>query len=157
VCELTVDKARLLAELESGFSGLLDSVEGLTDQQMLIVWLGDWSVRDILAHVAGWHREMAKAFDRIGRGERPVPEDVDYSNFHSWNANFASDSRRVSPEEVLVELKASQKAFAAAAAAVPEDRFEEGRAAHRIIHTTGIEHYAEHEPAIREWRRSQGI
>jgi hypothetical protein len=124
---------------------------------MLVVWFEEWSARDILAHIAGWHREMVKAFERIQRGERPVPEDVDYSNFNSWNANFATSARDVSPQEVLKELKASQKEFRDSAAAVPEDRFEEGRAAHRIIHITGIDHYAEHEPAIREWRRKQGI
>jgi hypothetical protein len=152
-----VDKESLLAELGRRFDGLLNSVEGLTDEQMLSVWFNDWSVRDMLAHVAGWHREMAKAFERIEQGNRPVPEDVDYSNYDFWNADFASVARDTSPRDMLEELRASHEAYTRAAAAVPEDRFEEGRAAHRIIHITGIDHYAEHEAQIRDWRREQGI
>ena len=148
---------QLIEQLNSGFAALLESVEGLSDEQMTRAWYGDWGVRDVLAHVAGWHREMAKAFERIAQGERPVPEGVDYSNFDAWNANFASDASSVSPSDVISELKASQQAFVAAATSLPEDRFAEGRAAHRIIHTTGIDHYREHEPAIREWRKSEGI
>jgi hypothetical protein len=152
-----MSREKLIEELNSRFAGLLDAVGGLSAEQMTQQMYGEWSVRDILAHIAGWHREMTKAFERIARGERPVPEDVDYSNFDSWNANFAGDSRDASPGDVLAEVKESQGQFAAAALSVPEDRFEEGRAAHRIIFTTGIDHYAEHEPAIREWRQREGI
>lgn len=147
----------LIAELNAAFDSLVDSVAGLTEEQMKTVWYGEWSVNQILSHIWGWHREMVKAFDRIAIGERPVPEDIDYSNFDSWNHGFAAGASDKNPAEALVELKASQKAFAAAAAAVPEEKFEEGRAANRIIHTTGIDHYQEHEPAIREWRKAQGI
>lgn len=152
-----MDKEALLRQLDSSFDSLLDSVSGLTDEQVKTVWYGEWSVNQILSHISGWHREMVKAFDRIARGERPVPEDIDYSDFDSWNHGFAAGGSDNDPADVLAELKASQQAFVDAAQAVPEGKFEEGRAAHRIIHTTGIEHYAEHEPAIREWRRKQGI
>jgi hypothetical protein len=150
-----MSRQQLIAALNKEFDSLLDSVAGPSDPQMAEVWYGDWSVNDILAHVAGWHREMAPAFERIARGERPVPEDADYNNFDKWNAGFAG-SRAGTAVEVLAELMASKAAFAAAAAKVPEEKFEDGRAAYRIIHLTGIEHYADHEPAIREWRKSQG-
>jgi hypothetical protein len=150
-------KDTLLQQLDDGFQSLIASVDGLSDEQMLMVWLDGWGVRDILAHTAGWHREMSKAFERIARGERPVPEDVDYSNFDSWNASFATMAKDIPPQEVLRELRESQKAYRDAAAAVPEDRFEEGRAAHRIVHLTGIDHYAEHAANIREWRQAEGI
>jgi hypothetical protein len=149
-------REELLNELNEGFASLLDAVSGLNDEQMTEVWYDEWSVADILAHVAGWHREMAPAFERIARGERPVPEDADYSNFDKWNARFAG-SRAGTPGEVVAELKASRDAFAAAAATVPEEKFEDGRAAYRIIHLTGIDHYADHESAIREWRKSAHI
>jgi len=81
---------KLIAELNKAFDSLLDSVAGLTEEQMKTVWYGEWSVNQILSHISGWHREMVKAFDRIARGERPVPEDIDYSNFDSWNHGFAA-------------------------------------------------------------------
>lgn len=149
-------REQLLTELNKSFASLLDAVSGLSDEQMAEVWYDKWSVNDILAHVAGWHREMAPAFERLARGERPVPEDADYGNFDKWNASFAG-ARAPAAAEVTAELKASKEAFATAAAMVPEEKFEDGRAAYRIIHLTGIEHYADHEPAIREWRKSRGL
>ena len=151
-----MSREQFIGELDTAFDSLLDSVAGLDDQQMAVVWYDHWSVNDIFAHVAGWHREMAPAFERIARGERPVPEDADYSNFDKWNAGFAG-SRAGTAAEVLAELKASKDSFAAAAATVPEEKFEDGRAAYRIIHLTGIDHYADHESAIREWRKSAHI
>src|SRR2546422_3823925 len=78
----------LLKQVDVGFDDLLASVDGLSDEQMTLVWFGDWGVRDILAHIAGWHREMSGTFERIARGERPVPEGVDYSAADAFNARF---------------------------------------------------------------------
>ncbi len=152
-----MSRDELLAELDREFASLLACIDGLDEAAAARVWYGDWSVRDILAHVAGWHREMAGAFDRMARGERPVPEGVDYSDPDPWNARFAAAQRNTSMADMVRELKASQEAFAAAARQLPDDRFEEGRAAYRIVHTTGIDHYREHAPAIREWCRREGI
>jgi hypothetical protein len=150
-------KDMLLQQLDAGFASLLDAVDGLSDEQMRTVWYGEWSVNQILSHISGWHREMAKAFERITRGERPVPEDVDYSDFDSWNHGFAAGASDEDPAQVLAELQASQEAYAAAAGSVVEEKFDEGRAANRIIHITGIDHYAEHAPPIRDWRQREGI
>ncbi len=49
---------------------------------------------------------------------------------------------------VLDDLRASKEAFVAGALKVPDDRFAEGRAAARILETTGFGHYAEHIPWI---------
>src|SRR3990172_2092465 len=147
----------LLREMEAGFADLLSTVDGLSEEQMTRVWYGDWSVRDILAHVAGWHREMAQAFDRMARGERPVPEGVEYGDPNPWNARFAEAKGDATFASMVQELKASEAAFVEAAKQVPADRFEEGRAAYRILHASGIDHYREHAPEIRQWREREGI
>lgn len=145
----------LISQLNDGFETLLASVEGLTDEQVSRKWYGDWGVRELLAHVSGWHREMAAAFERIARGERPIPEGVDYSDSDAQNAGFVSRAGATTAAEAIGELKASKAAFVAAA--LPEDRFEEGRAAYRILTGTGADHYKEHEATIREWREREGI
>jgi len=154
---VTMTRDDILKTLDAEFDTLLKSVVDLTDDQMKQIWFGEWGVRDTLAHVAGWHREMSAAFERIARGERPVPEGVDYSNADPINARFAEAQRSADAKDIIVELKASKDAFVAAARQLPEERFEEGKTAYRILHTTGIDHYQEHEPAIREWRQREGI
>lgn len=100
---------------------------------------------------------MSKALERVARGERPVPEGVDYTDADSWNAKFAEGASGKSGREALEDLQASKEAFVAVALKVPEDRFAEGRAAARIMETTGFGHYEEHLPQIREWRSREGI
>jgi hypothetical protein len=152
-----MSKQELLAELESEFKNLQKAVEGLTDEQMLRTWYGDWSLRDILGHIIGWHHEMDDVLERISRGERPVPEGVDYNQPDSWNAKFADTWNQASPAAVLEELVASKDLFVKAAQLVPEERFEEGKSAQRIVTTTGTNHYREHAPEILEWRKKEGI
>jgi hypothetical protein len=147
----------LIAQVNDSFQDLVAAVQDLTDDQMTKVWFGEWGIRDVLAHVAGWHWEMSKALERIARGERPVPEGVSYDDADTWNAKFAGRASAKAGGEVMEDLRASQEAFVAAAMTVPEDRFAEGRAAARILETTGFGHYAEHLSAIREWREQEGI
>ncbi len=147
----------LLQDLDKSFADLEDAIDGLTHEQLVRTCADDWSVRDIIGHVIGWHHEMDDALERMARGERPVPEGVDYSDSDTWNARFVETWRGASPEAVVAELRASKDLFVAAARQVPDEKFEEGRAAYRIITTTGTNHYAEHAPVIRAWRKREGI
>jgi hypothetical protein len=152
-----VDRDEVLHTLNHEFDNLIKSVEDLDEEQMTKVWFGDWGVREILAHVAGWHWEMTGALDRMAKGERPVPEGVNYDDADSLNARFAGGIQNTDPDEVIEDLHASKEAFVAAARQLSEERFEEGKTAFRILHTTGIDHYREHYPAIQEWRQREGI
>ncbi|MCH8814907.1 MAG: ClbS/DfsB family four-helix bundle protein [Chloroflexi bacterium] len=151
-----MSKAELLTDLETEFQNLLNAVEGLTDEQMVEPWYGEWGVREILGHVIGWHHEMDGVLQRISRGEKPVLEGVTYDDTDAWNARFAETWQAASPAAVLEELIASKGSFVKAAQMVPEERFEEGRAAHRILLGSGPDHYREHTPRILEWRKKAG-
>jgi len=146
---------QLINRVNEGFKALVAAVDDLDEEQMTRRWYGDWGVREIMAHIAGWHREMARALERISRGERPVPEGVDYNDADSWNGKFARQAAERTGREILEELRASKEAFVAAALGVPEERFEEGRAAARIMETAGFGHYEEHMSPIREWRERE--
>ncbi len=153
-----MSRKELLAELDRSFAELEHAIQGLTHEQMLQRWYGEeWSVSDILAHITGWHHEMDDALERTARGERPTPEGVDYGDSDSWNARFVETWRQSSGEAVLEELRVSKDLFVEAARQVPEEKFEEGRAAYRILTTTGTNHYREHAPEIRAWREKVGI
>ena len=147
----------LLEDLEKSFADLEDAIDGLTHEQLITTFEDKWSVRDVLGHIVGWHHEMDDALERIARGERPVPEGLDYSDGDAWNARFVETWRNASPEAVVAELAASKALFVEAAGQVPDEKFEEGRAAYRIVTTSGTNHYAEHAPRIRAWRQREGI
>lgn len=147
----------LLTELEASFAELQDACAGLTHLQKLERWYGKWCVYDIFSHIVGWHHEMDDALERIARGERPVPEGVDYSNADEWNDRFIDTWVQASGQAVEQELVTSKDLFVKAARLVPDDKYEEGRAAYRILHATAIDHYREHANDIRQWRQREGI
>jgi hypothetical protein len=151
------EKATLLAEAETEFQGLKRVLAGLDEARMRQVWCGSWAVRDILAHISGWHRELGPALERLARGEKPIPEGVSYEDVDAWNARHAGAKKSWATPDILKELDASHAYFMKAAAAVPEERFVPGKTAYRLVDLNSRHHYQAHAGEIEAWRKSQGI
>src|SRR5688572_24931746 len=100
-------KAELLGHAQREYDGFTAALTGLDDVDMSRRWLGSWGVREIVAHVVGWHREMAPALERLGRGEPPYPDGA-YDDVDGWNARFVDAGREpTSAASLLRELDAS--------------------------------------------------
>jgi hypothetical protein len=147
-----MDKQTTLNEVRNGFGRLLDAVKDLDERAMTTRFYGDWAVKDILAHIAGWHIQMTGAMERMARGERPTPEGVDYSDSDAWNARFAAAMQAQSGPTVVATLQQSFANYLRAAQDIPDDRFGEGKTINRLLEGSGYGHYAEHLPAIEEFR-----
>lgn len=146
------EKTVLLSEAETEFAAFKRAIAGLDEPRMREVWLGTWSARDVVAHISGWHREMAPALERLARGERPIPEGVSYDDVDAWNARFADAKKAAATADILTELDASHAAFMRAAAAVPEERYVPGKTAYKIVDFNSRHHYQEHRGQIEAWR-----
>ena len=150
-------KDELLNEAAREYQALYETLQGLNETQMTEVWLGTWSVRDIVAHIAGWHQEMGPALERLARGERPIREGVSYDDVDGWNARFAEARSRTAVADVLLEFDKSHESFMKAAVAVPAERFQPGKTAWKIVDGNSAHHYREHAEQIRLWRSTRGI
>ena len=148
-------KQDLLNQAAREYKAFHETIHGLNEEHLTEVWLGTWSVRDIVAHIIGWQEELRPALQRIARGERPIPEGVSYDDVDAWNARFAASRRDAAASEVLLELDRSHEAFMQAAAAVPEERFAAGKTAYRIVDQNSAHHYHEHAEEIRGWRTAK--
>ena len=155
------DKASALKTLDDEYRNLRKLIDGLDAAQLERVWFDAWSVKDIVAHIAGWQREMTVALERMARGERPTPEGVDYADADAWNAKFSSAARAVGPSTVIANWQQTHMTYVNAAQALPDDRFGETdgkpKTANRLIETSGFGHYREHAAQIREWRQREGL
>ena len=151
-------KQDLLNEAARAYKSFHEAIQGLNEEHMTEVWLGTWSVRDIVAHISGWHRELGPALERIARGERPNPAGHRYeADVDAWNEKFAAAKRSAAVAEVLLELDKSHEYFLHAAANVPDDQFVEGKTAWRIFDPISTHHYRAHEEQIRAWRASRHL
>jgi hypothetical protein len=143
------DKGRLLQEAEEAFGDLRQAIDGLDDARLTRVWLGTWSIREILIHISGWHQEMIPALARVGAGETAYPDGT-YEDFDNWNARFVDARRGVKVADVIARLEASHRDFLRAADAVPDERFD---SATGLLEGCGTAHYREHAGQIRAWRQ----
>ncbi len=150
-------KQDLLSRAAEEYRAFHQAIDGLNEAELTEVWLGSWSIRDIAAHMSGWHREMGPALERMALGERPVPPGVSYEDVGAWNAKFAAAKRQTPVTEVLLDFDRSHEAFMRAADAVPEERYQPEKTAYRIVDLNCAHHYKEHGDQIRAWRRSRGM
>ena len=150
-------KEELLNEAAREYKAFHEALQGLNEAQLSEVWLGTWAVRDIVAHIAGWHEEMGPALERMARGEKPIPEGVSYDDVDAWNERFASARRKTPVADVMLELDKTHEYFLRAAAGVPAERFQPGKTAWKIVDQNTGHHYHEHADQIRAWRTSKGI
>lgn len=149
-----MDKQTAIKQVEDGFGNVLAAIDGLDETAMSDRFYGDWSVKDVLAHLSGWHRLMTESMQRMARGEKPTPEGVDYSDSDVWNARFAAAMRGQSAPTVVADLRQSFATYLRAARAIPDDRFGKGKTINRLLETSGYGHYNEHLPAIEQYRKT---
>src|SRR2546422_2766673 len=95
-------KHDIIQATEQEYAKLRAAVHGLGEAQMREVWLGTWGVREIIAHIAGWHGEMLPALERVARGEPPYAQGT-YDDFDRWNARFVEARKDVATDDLLRE------------------------------------------------------
>ncbi len=143
----------LLAELDQAHQEFRSLVEDLDELQFERKWIDKrWGVREIAAHIAGWHGKLGAGLERMQRGERPVPEGENWEHVDGMNAVFAEHAKGKRKAEILEELDDAVRHFKEAAMRLPEDRFQEGKTARRMVDLAGIGHFGEHNEMIRNWR-----
>ena len=106
--------------------------------------VGEWSVAQLLQHMHGWLTEMTAAVERMGQGQRPTPEGVDYSNPDDWNPGFVADRGDQTYAEARSALVQAHGGFRAAVAQIDEARFGDGKTINRMVEGVVTHHYVEH-------------
>ena len=141
----------IIQSAEHEFAKLRAAVHGLDEARMTEVWLGTWGVRQIVAHIAGWHREMMPALERLARGEPPYADGT-YDDFDRWNARFVDERKDATSRDLLRELDGSHRALVQAIGRLADSAVAEGGAARGLLDGIGAAHYREHAAQIAEWR-----
>lgn len=150
-------KQELLNRAAQEYMAFHEAIDGLNEEHLTEVWLGTWSIRDIVAHMSGWHREIGPALERLARGEKPVLEGVSYEDADAWNEKFVAASRGTPIADVLLEFDRSHADFLKAADQVPEARYDPSRTAYKLVDLNSAHHYTEHGDQVRAWRSSRGL
>ena len=149
-----MNREQLIARIESRWRAFNEACAGLPDEALTQSGVaGEWSVKDLMAHIATWEGEAVKALPIIMQGKRPPR----YGGVDNFNARQNDANSRLSLAEAREALQASHRRLLDFIATVPESWFEtETRFRHRLrLDTWG--HYREHTQAILAWRQSKGL
>jgi len=157
---LSLQRRRLLAHLAAARSRLLQTLLGLDERTLTgTAAVGEWTARDLLAHIAAWDRWAGEQTGRMARGEEPdlsAAGDVD-----AFNALAVAAWRNRPLEEVLAELREARAAWVEQMKGWPEEEFFRRRplGGGEWDFPGWLEvyrrHEEEHAAALAEWRKTQ--
>jgi len=145
----------LLGALDASHDAFIEALSNVdTDLVTVPGVMDDWSVRDLVVHVAFWseHGADALALAAAGRGEGFAYSTAETD---AMNARILAEGRSISPAAALAREDAAFTAFRTALAALDPSllavRLGNGDTVEQVVRYDGPEHYAEHTAHLRAW------
>lgn len=157
-----MSKTRILELIQSGRKALQETLEGMSAAQMTEPGVeSDWSVKDILVHIAVWEGMMVGWVEESLRGEIPdrPPPGKTWDDLDGLNAQIYVDNKDKALDEVRWDFQASHQRALRMVQAMPEEdlldprRFEwlQGDPMWHLVAANTWWHYKEHHEAISDW------
>jgi len=164
--------SKLLHERDK-FELLLNRV-GFTRRMTLKGVAGNWSIKDIVAHIAAYEQYIGDRLNEILHGETYVPrkthnaldafiDEFGYPDFGSplldddtANAWVFEKYRNISLEDIVAQEIQAFNAIVAALEALSEDMIKRHNLLDRVADNT-YHHYQEHIRDIRAWLRTHAV
>jgi hypothetical protein len=160
-------KAELLREMQASYVTFETVIAPLNDTQLTTSGVnGDWSIKDIVAHIATWQARAARSLEFAARDEEPQ-HDFPVNNeeeMHAFNAATFAANRSRPLSLVLMDFHASYQQLQDAVAALNEDAlfaaglfaWMDGDPLWQVVASNTFWHYPEHITMIEEWQARQG-
>lgn len=140
-------KAEIIAAVEDTWRSFRDSFERLTTTDLEVPGVsGEWSIKDVVGHVAAWDLALA----RLLAGRDPGPELSD-RQVETFNRQQSSRRSKKTVAEVLTELEEARRTLRDALQATHDGSFVQGSDWRRRIDTYSVFHHQEHAADIKIW------
>lgn len=155
------DKASILDEMRTHYAALEEIMTPLDKSQMTTEGvIPNWSIKDMLAHIASWHHRLLAWLNAAIRNEEPTisgPDSVE--EMDALNAQFYQENKSRPLDEVLTDFRTTHRQIMDIIQAMSEEdlfnseRFAwtEGEPLWQVIAGDTYEHYQEHLKQIQEW------
>jgi hypothetical protein len=153
-----VNRQQLLNRLDTAWAAFRASYAGLSSSQLTEPGVaGDWSVKDIIAHVTWWEEEALRHLPLILAGGRPPRYSVTYGGIDAFNAMMAERKRNLPLSDVLTQQNDTHQRLTDFIQGVSEDQFTRETRFRRRLRLDTYSHYPIHTNAIREWRQRRSL
>ena len=108
---------------------------------------GDWSLKNVWAHIADWMRETRRVIPMLLRDEK-VP-----ANIQQFTAEHYAKHRTLSLAAARRRLEAERKRFLAMVRRMPEEQLLVKQRVYTWVSYSTFNHYAEHIPSVTRFAR----
>jgi hypothetical protein len=153
--ETTVE--RLVGRIEAAWADFTASYAGLSDAQLVAPGAtGDWSIKDVLAHVTIWEEEALKHLPLILQGGRPPRYADVYGGIDAFNLQMVAQRRELSLAAVREQQATTHRRLIEFVRSLPADQLTATSRARRRLRLDTYGHYPLHTELIRVWRRQLG-
>jgi hypothetical protein len=116
-------KDQTLSALAEARQNIFDAVSNISDQNQDLIFLGIWSVRDLLAHLVGWDYTNINAIKSMMKGEIPAFYKYRDGDWQTYNARLVKRYKRGSLQELLATAKNSHEQLLLVLQTIPPEIF----------------------------------
>ena len=144
-------KSELLERARGAHGALTSALEGLTEESAARVGVNpQWSVKDMLAHIAAWEAEGVRRFAETGEGGSTAK--LDQEAIDGFNAAAVEERRSKSFGELREEYEEAYRGITGALEALP-DELDESSREYRFAEIVTVIHPTHHAAQIEEWKK----
>lgn len=156
-----MDKTRILEEIHTKYAALEEILTPLADTQMTVAGVnGDWSIKDVLAHITAWHHRLLIWLRAASQNEDPAISGPDSDDeMDRLNEQFYKENKSRPLDDVLTDFRTSYLQILDMVQVLDNEDLTNP---HRFAWTKGnplwylvagdtYDHYQEHQQQIGEW------
>lgn len=116
-------KDQLLSDLITTRQKILAEATQHSDEQRDQVFLGIWSIKDLLAHLIGWDHTNVDAIISVLRGQVPAFYEHHDRDWQTYNAMLVKKYGKASFQDLLAALKDSHERLIEFVKTIPPESF----------------------------------
>jgi hypothetical protein len=120
-------KDKIIAELIETRGKILDAASSLSPADQDRVFLGVWSVKDLLAHLVGWDFANLEAAQAILAGQIPGFYAHYDRDWRTYNARLVAEYKREDFADLLASVEDSHQKLIGFLETIPAEEFDRDR------------------------------
>ncbi len=160
-----MNKVELITALTQSREKFLEALEGLSEEAMLEPGVvGEWSVKDVLAHISRWEAELVKLLWQARQGVKPTTQLNSQEPDEEINARWQQEDRSRPLERILQDFHGVRNQTIRRLEAFTEQELNdpqrfpwlEGKPLWRWVAGDSFKHEIEHLEQIITWRKQRG-
>ena len=153
----------LLEALSTARARLDAALEGLTADELAQPGvLGQWSIKDVLAHITAWDVDLLTNVGKVKRGQKPGRVVWDNASIQAQNEAWHTEFQARPLERVLADYEGVHQQLLKRVQGLGDAELEapaawlDGQPLYKYFVDNVVTHEDEHAAELEAWRKAQG-